>query len=214
MNDGMIIQQLLFCSVSKHRHISERRLTRKKPSSSQSFLGLLFYSHDATTHLALPVWFSNMNPFICQATLSMLVIRGDSNQLCVFFSVRLEIHVWVWWKSWFVFECACWVSVNLWRLQLLSFFQHSNAASPQLLVRNTAQEETVDAKIGSYGLSGFFYGGSQVSRSRVSQSVIRGDGLSVLLQKARQHFKTMEEGSAAFSTEGNRAKWTFIWRTW
>lgn len=141
MNDGMIIQQLLFCSVSKHRHISERRLTRKKPSSSQSFLGLLFYSHDATTHLALPVWFSNMNPFICQATLSMLVIRGDSNQLCVFFSVRLEIHVWVWWKSWFVFECACWVSVNLWRLQLLSFFQHSNAASPQLLVRNTAQEE-------------------------------------------------------------------------
>lgn len=33
----------------------------------------------------------------------------------------------------------------------------------------------------SYGLSGFFYGRSQVSRSRVSQSVIRGDGLSVLL---------------------------------
>lgn len=58
----------------------------------------------------------------------------------------------------------------------------------------------------SYGLSGFFYGRSQVSRSRVSQSVIRGDGLSVLLQKARQHFKTMEEGSAAFSMEGHRAK--------
>lgn len=97
----------------------------------------------------------------------------------------------------------------------VSSHQHPNCSSPQLLTLNLAQQgiltsDPVEVKMSGYGL---FVGQPSSQQEQIESACYQMWCAVGVKIRAGVHFETMEEGSAASSSEGDQAKWMFIWRT-
>lgn len=90
----------------------------------------------------------------------------------------------------------------------VSSLQHPDQASPQLLILNIAQQGilTSDVKMSSYGPFLPFCRAA-VKSAGAERVRLLSEAMGCRCEnEARQHFETMEKGSAAFSREGERGK--------